>query len=195
LQAAPPSTGPSAQAQAQPPLPVPAVICAPTPGWRSSSTRQDGTAIRLQQQRELAALACLDHPGLVALHDGGTEPGPDGRTYVVTDLVEGPTLRRACSRDRCRSVTSARWPCRWRVRWPTSTRVASCTATSSPPTSCSSTAGNRAWPTSGSPVPWTARWLPRPVRCRARPPTWRRAGARRGRRAAGGRQRPRPRPD
>jgi serine/threonine protein kinase len=54
--------------------------------------RKDGTAIRLQQQRELEALACLDHPGLVTLHDGGTEPGPDGRTYVVTDLVEGPTL-------------------------------------------------------------------------------------------------------
>jgi len=29
---------------------------------------------------------------LVALRDGGTEPGPDGRTYVVTDLVDGPTL-------------------------------------------------------------------------------------------------------
>jgi serine/threonine protein kinase len=54
--------------------------------------RPDGTAIRLQQQRELEALARLDHPGLVTLHDGGTEPGPDGRTYVITDLVEGPTL-------------------------------------------------------------------------------------------------------
>ena len=54
--------------------------------------RPTGVAIRLQQQRELEALAQLDHPGLVTLHDGGTEPGPDGRTYVVTDLVEGPTL-------------------------------------------------------------------------------------------------------
>ncbi len=54
--------------------------------------RPDGAAIRLQQQRELEALARLDHPGLVTLHGGGTEPGPDGRTYVVTDLVEGPTL-------------------------------------------------------------------------------------------------------
>jgi serine/threonine protein kinase len=54
--------------------------------------RKDGTAVRLQQQRELEALAHLHHPGLVTLHDGGTEPGPDGRTYVVTDLVDGPTL-------------------------------------------------------------------------------------------------------
>jgi len=54
--------------------------------------RPDGAAIHLQQQRELEALARLDHPGLVSLHDGGTEPGPEGRTYVVTDLVEGPTL-------------------------------------------------------------------------------------------------------
>jgi serine/threonine protein kinase len=54
--------------------------------------RPTGVAIRLQQQRELEALAQLDHPGLVTLHDGGTEPGPDGRTYVITDLIEGPTL-------------------------------------------------------------------------------------------------------
>ena len=54
--------------------------------------RPNGAAIQLQQQRELEALARLDHPGLVTLHDGGTEPGPEGRTYVVTDLVDGPTL-------------------------------------------------------------------------------------------------------
>ncbi len=42
-----------------------------------------------QQQQEMAVLARLDHPGLVGLHDGGTE---DGRAFVVTDLVEGPTL-------------------------------------------------------------------------------------------------------
>ena len=37
----------------------------------------------------MAALATLEHPGLVGLHDGGTEAG---RPFVVTDLVEGPTL-------------------------------------------------------------------------------------------------------
>ncbi|MDT7576615.1 MAG: eukaryotic-like serine/threonine-protein kinase [Pseudonocardiales bacterium] len=48
---------------------------------------------RVQQQREIAALTRLRHPGLIALHDCGTEPGHDGRTYLVTDLVEGPSLR------------------------------------------------------------------------------------------------------
>jgi eukaryotic-like serine/threonine-protein kinase len=54
--------------------------------------RPGGAAVRIQQHRELEALARLHHPGLVTLHDGGTEPGPEGRTYVITDLVEGPTL-------------------------------------------------------------------------------------------------------
>jgi hypothetical protein len=44
---------------------------------------------RRRQQREMRALAMLHHPGLVALHDGGVE---DGRPFIVTDLVEGPTL-------------------------------------------------------------------------------------------------------
>jgi serine/threonine protein kinase len=48
---------------------------------------------RVQHQREIAALTRLRHPGLIALHDCGTEPGHDGRTYLVTDLVEGPSLR------------------------------------------------------------------------------------------------------
>jgi hypothetical protein len=44
---------------------------------------------RRRQQREMSALAALHHPGLVGLHDGGVEAG---RPYIVTDLVEGPTL-------------------------------------------------------------------------------------------------------
>ncbi len=44
---------------------------------------------RRRQQREMRALSTLHHPGLVALHDGGVE---DGRPFIVTDLVEGPTL-------------------------------------------------------------------------------------------------------
>jgi serine/threonine protein kinase len=42
-----------------------------------------------QQRQEMALLAHLDHPGLVRLHDGGSV---DGCLFVVTDLVEGPTL-------------------------------------------------------------------------------------------------------
>jgi serine/threonine protein kinase len=53
--------------------------------FRSGASAHD----LLQQRREMEALAHLHHPGLVGLHDGGTE---DGRAFVVTDLVEGPTL-------------------------------------------------------------------------------------------------------
>ncbi len=44
---------------------------------------------RRRQQREMRALAALHHPGLVGLHDGGVEAG---QPYIVTDLVEGPSL-------------------------------------------------------------------------------------------------------
>jgi len=44
---------------------------------------------RRRQQREMRALATLHHPGLVELHDGGVE---GDRPFIVTDLVEGPTL-------------------------------------------------------------------------------------------------------
>lgn len=42
-----------------------------------------------QQLRETEALANLDHPGLVGLRGSGRT---DGRPFVVTDLVEGPSL-------------------------------------------------------------------------------------------------------
>ncbi|WP_433290093.1 serine/threonine-protein kinase [Pseudonocardia sp. CA-142604] len=50
---------------------------------------------RRQQRQEMKLLARLRHPGLVGLHDGGTA---DGRPFVVTDLVEGPTLAQRISR-------------------------------------------------------------------------------------------------
>jgi serine/threonine protein kinase len=52
--------------------------------------RPGGSERDLRQQRqEMALLARLDHPGLVRLHDGGLV---DDYPFVVTDLVEGPTL-------------------------------------------------------------------------------------------------------
>jgi serine/threonine protein kinase len=53
--------------------------------FHPGGTAQD----RRQQRREMDALSRLDHPGLVGLRDGGME---SGRPFVVTDLVEGPTL-------------------------------------------------------------------------------------------------------
>lgn len=42
-----------------------------------------------QQRQEMQVLASLTHPGLVALRGGGTT---EGRPFVVTELVEGPSL-------------------------------------------------------------------------------------------------------
>ncbi|MCO1660301.1 serine/threonine-protein kinase [Pseudonocardia humida] len=48
------------------------------------------TDVDLRQQRqEMEALANLDHPALVGLRDGGSV---EGRPFVVTDLVNGPSL-------------------------------------------------------------------------------------------------------
>ncbi|WP_214403295.1 serine/threonine-protein kinase [Pseudonocardia lacus] len=47
-------------------------------------------AVDLRQQRqEIEALSRLDHPALVGLRDGGSV---EGRPFVVTDLVNGPSL-------------------------------------------------------------------------------------------------------
>ena len=46
-------------------------------------------------RREAAVLACVDHPGVVGVHEVSVA---DGRPYLVMDLVEGETLRKALSR-------------------------------------------------------------------------------------------------
>lgn len=59
--------------------------------FHPESSQQD----RLRQRRELALLARLRHPGLVGMRDSGIDDTVEGgRAFVVTDLVEGPTLAR-----------------------------------------------------------------------------------------------------
>ena len=41
-------------------------------------------------KREAKAVAKLDHPNILAIHDFGTD---EGVTYSVTELLEGETLR------------------------------------------------------------------------------------------------------
>ena len=48
-----------------------------------------GGAAPERARREAVAAARLDHPGIVALHDAGEEPGA---RYLVSELVEGRTL-------------------------------------------------------------------------------------------------------
>src|SRR5512139_3550992 len=43
-------------------------------------------------EREAKAIAALSHPNILAVHDYGRE---DGTAYVVTELLEGETLRAA----------------------------------------------------------------------------------------------------
>src|ERR1700694_412313 len=41
-------------------------------------------------EREAKAIAALSHPNILAIHDTGTH---DGQMFVVTELLEGETLR------------------------------------------------------------------------------------------------------
>src|SRR5688572_6818673 len=41
-------------------------------------------------EREARAVAALSHPGILAIHDFGTDGGV---TYAVTELLDGGTLR------------------------------------------------------------------------------------------------------
>src|SRR5512134_3217060 len=46
-------------------------------------------------EQEARAVALLDHPHILALHDVGTQ---DGVAYVVLELLEGQTLRQRLGR-------------------------------------------------------------------------------------------------
>ena len=86
-------------------------------------------------QRESRMAAAIDHPNVIPVYEAGEE---DGRLYLVMRWVAGTDLHRLLRADgrlepgrgRRRSST------RSRARWTPRTPPGSCTATSSPPTSC-----------------------------------------------------------
>jgi len=52
-----------------------------------------GDPERLQRfEREARAVAALNHPNILTVHDVGTDPAANGMPYVVTELLEGQTL-------------------------------------------------------------------------------------------------------
>lgn len=92
-------------------------------------------------RREAQSAAGLNHPNIVAVYDTGEEPDPATGVmipYIVMELVEGTTLRDVLREDRkilperALELTAGVLDA-----LATATRPASCTATSSPPTSCS----------------------------------------------------------
>ena len=91
-----------------------------------ASYSQDADRLRRFEQ-EAQAAGALNHPNITAVYDLGSH---DGAPYIVTELLEGETLRtQACraARFRCerRSTTRCSSPRAWRRRM----RKESCTAT------------------------------------------------------------------
>ncbi len=102
-------------------------------------------------EQEARAAGALNHPNILAVHDVGTH---DGRPYLVTELLEGETLRERMGGAALPPRRPWSTPSRSPAVSPPPTTGASSTGTSSPRT-CSSpgTAWSRsstsAWPSCG----------------------------------------------
>ena len=81
---------------------------------------------RQRFEQEARALAALNHPNIVAIYDIGQS---DGQSYIVSELVEGESLRKVIDRGPLPSrklvdVSPSRQP----KHWPRRTRSALSTA-------------------------------------------------------------------
>ena len=79
-------------------------------------------------EQEARAVAALNHPNILTVFDVGTHRGR--RPYVVTELLQGETLREMASRrrpDAAAGPLASR--CRRRRGWRRRTRRGSCTGT------------------------------------------------------------------
>ncbi len=54
--------------------------------------RADDERARQRFAREIELAASLRHPNIVRVYDSGQVPPPDGRVYLVMELIEGPSL-------------------------------------------------------------------------------------------------------
>ena len=119
----------------------------------ASHLSEDDRARRRFEREARAAAGLSSHPHVVTIYDVGEY---DGRAFMVMELMPGGTVA-----DRLRAgrtiadETALRWLREAAERSTRRTTRASCIATSSPATCCSTTATGSRSPTSASPA-W--RW-------------------------------------
>ena len=73
-------------------------------------------------EQESRSVAALNHPNIVAIYDVGAQ---DGVRYLVTEFLEGKTLRERLQEDRSPSTKPSITVCRLRVAWQQRTSAAS----------------------------------------------------------------------
>ena len=155
--------------------------------WRSrcwpSASPTTTTAVRRFKREARTAARLSAHRNVVTIYDVGEPAGPTATRAsrrVHRDGVPRRRHRRRRDRAWARSPPARRCDgrARPRRRSTTPTGTGSCTATSSPPTSCSTAIGCCTSPTSGSPGSRPRTRSPAPASCSAPPPTWRPSGAR-----------------
>jgi eukaryotic-like serine/threonine-protein kinase len=73
-------------------------------------------------QQEAEAAAALNHPNILAVYQLG---GFEGAPYLVSELLEGDTLRQLMQRGRCQCARRLTTACRSREGWRPRTRRAS----------------------------------------------------------------------
>ncbi len=89
--------------------------------------------MRVRFAREAQAVAALTHPHICTVHDVGRHGDIE---FLVMEHLEGETLAARLARGACRSMRRWPVPSKWPAPWSTRIDTASCTATSSRPTSC-----------------------------------------------------------
>ncbi len=97
-----------------------------------SDVLADDDDYRRRFEREARVAARLQHSGLVAVYDVGTE---SGRPYLVMELVPGDTLAERIAAGTAGDLDLVTLARSFSMRSRTSTARASCTATSSRATS------------------------------------------------------------
>ena len=91
-------------------------------------------AARRRFQREAQMASSLNHPHILTVHDAGEI---EGRQYLVTEYIDGGTLKDWAQPGANRVPGGRSWNCWWAspTGWPPRTRLGFCIAISSPPTS------------------------------------------------------------